>query len=141
MPTYDVESINGTNKGKDLLLANKLWIVPSGAERMLQCSKTRWKNLAMTWINNKKANDMVLQSWIINCLKMYKISGEVINFIEKTMKTWRVELTAGGKSLAETKIQRGDELSSLLFTTAMMPLSHIIRKFTTDTNLQNHRKR
>ena len=26
---------------------------------------------------------------------MYKISDEVINFIDKTMKTWRVELTAG----------------------------------------------
>ena len=30
---------------------------------------------------------------------MYKISHEVINFIEKTMKTWRVELTVGGTSL------------------------------------------
>ena len=29
---------------------------------------------------------MVPQSWIINCLKMYKISHEVINFIEKAMK-------------------------------------------------------
>ena len=36
-------------------------------------------------------------------LKMYKISDEVINFIEKNMKTWRGELTAGGKSLAENK--------------------------------------
>ena len=26
---------------------------------------------------------------------MYKISHEVINFIEETMKTWRVELIAG----------------------------------------------
>ena len=38
---------------------------------------------------------------------MYKISHEVINFIEQTIKTWRVELTAGGRSIAETKIQRG----------------------------------
>ena len=38
---------------------------------------------------------------------MYKISHEVSNFIEKTMKTWRVECTAGGRGLAETKIQRG----------------------------------
>ena len=38
---------------------------------------------------------------------MYKISHEIINFIEKNMKNWRVELTAGGKSLAEIKIQRG----------------------------------
>ena len=47
---------------------------------------------------------MVLQSWIINCLKMYQISDEVINLIEKTMKTGRVELTAGGRSLAEAKV-------------------------------------
>ena len=79
-----------------------------------------------------KAYDMVPQSWIISCLKMYKISHEVINFIEKTMQTWRVALTAGGRSLAETNIQRGifqgDALSPLLFIIAMMPLNHILRK-------------
>ena len=63
-------------------------------------SKTRRENLAMAWINNKKAYDMVPQSWIIHRLKMYKISHEVINFIEKTMQTWSVELTVGGRSLA-----------------------------------------
>ena len=51
-------------------------------------SKTRRKNLAMAWIDRKKAYDMVPQSWILHCLKMYKISNEVINFIEQTMKTW-----------------------------------------------------
>ena len=60
---------------------------------------------------------------------MPKISDEVINFIEKTMKTWRVELTAGGRRLAEAKTQRvifqGDALSLLLFIIAMMPLSRI----------------
>ena len=30
---------------------------------------------------------------------MYKITDEVINFIEKTMKIRRVELTTGGKNL------------------------------------------
>ena len=53
---------------------------------------------------NKKAHFMVPQSWIINCLKIYKISDEAINFIEKIMKTWRVDLTAGGKSLTKVKI-------------------------------------
>ena len=65
---------------------------------------------------------------------MYKISHEVINFIEKTMKTCRVELIAGGRSLAKVKIQRGifqwDSLSPLLFIIAMMPLYHILRKCT-----------
>ena len=50
------------------------------------------------------------------------------------MKTWRVELTVGGKSLAETKIQKGiftaDALSPLLFIIAMMSLNHIITKCT-----------
>ena len=65
---------------------------------------------------------------------MYKISHEVLNLIEKTMKTWRVELTAGGRSLAEIKIQiyifQGDALSPLLLIIAMMPLNHILRKCT-----------
>ena len=36
LPTDDVENIHHTNKGRDLLLANKPWIVLWGAERMLQ---------------------------------------------------------------------------------------------------------
>ena len=62
---------------------------------------------------------------------MYKISHEVINFIEKTMKIWRVEQTAGERSLAEVKIQggifQGDVLWTLLFIIATMPHNHILR--------------
>ena len=57
-------------------------------QHILKESKTRRKNLAMALIDNKKAYDMVLQSWIIDCLKMYKIFDIVIKFIEKTMKNW-----------------------------------------------------
>ena len=93
----------------------------------------------MAWIDKKKVY-MVPQSWIINCLKIYKISDEVINFIDKTMKTWRVEWTAGRKSLAETKIQRrifqGDAQSPLLFIIAMMPLNHILIKCTSRYKLR-----
>ena len=75
---------------------------------------------------------MLPQNLILHCLKMYKISHEVINFIEKNMKTCRVELTAGGRSIAETKIQRGivqgEALSPSLFIIAMMPLNDILRK-------------
>ena len=38
---------------------------------------------------------------------MYQIFAKDINVIEKTMKTWRVELTAGGGRLPEAKIERG----------------------------------
>ena len=65
---------------------------------------------------------------------MYKISGEIIKFIKNTIKNWKVELTAGGNSLTEVKIQRGNfpgnAPSPLLFVRAMMPLSHILRKCT-----------
>ena len=50
------------------------------------------------------------------------------------MNTWRLGLTAGGRSIVETKIQRsifqGDALSPLLFIIAMIPLNHILRKCT-----------
>ena len=65
---------------------------------------------------------------------MYKILHEVINFIGKTMKTWRFKLKAGGSSLAEAKIRRDifqeDALSPSLFIIAMMPLNQILRKCT-----------
>ena len=113
-------------------------------QHILNESKNRRKNLAMAWIDYKKAYDMVPQSWIINCLKIYKISHETINFIEKNMKNWRVELTEGGKSLAETKFQRGifqgDTLSPLLLINAMILLNHIFRKCTAGYKLNRSQK-
>ena len=99
----------------------------------------------MGWIDNKNAYDMVLHCWIINSLKMYKISDEVTNFIDKTMKTWRVELTTGGRRLAEAMIQRGifkgDALSPLLFIIAMMPLDHTLRKCTAGYQLRRSQEK
>ena len=40
-------------------------------QHILDESKTRRKNLAMAWINYKKAYYIVPHSWIINSLKMY----------------------------------------------------------------------
>ena len=63
---------------------------------------------------------------------MDKICNEVIKFTEETMKSWRIELTAGGNSLAKAKIQRGifqgDALSLLLFVIAVIPPNHILTK-------------
>ena len=76
---------------------------------------------------------------------MYKISHGVINFIEQTMKTWRVDLTAGGRSIAETKIQRsisrGDAQSPLLLIIAMIPLNHILRKCTAGYKLSRSQEK
>ena len=76
---------------------------------------------------------------------MYKISDEVINLTDKTMKNWTVELTVGGRRLAEATIQRGifqgDALSPLLFIIAMMPLNHILRKCTAEYKLSRSQKK
>ena len=77
--------------------------------------------------------------------QIYKISHEVINFIKKTMKAWRVELTAGGRSWAATKMQRGifqvDVLSPLLFIIAMMLLNHLLRKCTAGYKLSRSQEK
>ena len=86
---------------------------------------------------------MVPQSWILYCLKKYKISDEVIQFIEKIMETWRVELTAGGKSFAEVKrgIFQGYAKSPLLFVIAMMPLNQSLRKCTAGYKLSKSQEK
>ena len=61
------------------------------------------------------------------------------------MKNWRVEQTAGGKRLAEVKIQRGISqayaLSPSLFVIAMMSLNYTIRKRTGGYKLSRHHKK
>ena len=68
-----------------------------------------------------------------------------MNFIEKNIKTSRVELTAGGKRLAEAKIQRGifqkDALLPLLFIIALMTLNHILRKCTSGYKLSRSQEK
>ena len=61
------------------------------------------------------------------------------------MKTWRVELTVGGRSLAEAKIQRGifqeDALLPLKLLFAMMLLNHILRKCTAGHKLSRSQEK
>ena len=52
-------------------------------QHIINESKAKRKNLAMAWIDNKKAFDMVPKSWITQCLKIFKISDEVIKSIER----------------------------------------------------------
>ena len=55
-------------------------------QHILNKSKTWRKNLAIAWIDYKKVYDMVLQSWVTSCLKMYKISNEVLHLSRKPWK-------------------------------------------------------
>ena len=60
------------------------------------------------------------------------------------MENGKVELAAGGQTLAEVKMQRGimqgGSLLSLLFAIEMVPLSYELRKRSGATHLQNYKK-
>ena len=77
------------------------------------------KNLAVAWIDYKKAYDMVPHSWIVKCLDMVGVSEKVRHFLSESMKAWRVYLTCNNQTLGGVDIKRGifqgDSLSPLLF--------------------------
>ena len=76
---------------------------------------------------------------------MYKIPDQVVQFIEKIMETWRVELTTGRESLTEVMIQRGtfqeDSLATLLFVITMIPLNPILTKCTAGYKLSKSQEK
>ena len=89
--TYDVESPDHTEKRKNISFTFMPQIISSRKkgchwrtrgindqlyidQLVLKEAKTRQKNVAMEWIDLKNVYDMVLQTWILEYLKIYKIS-------------------------------------------------------------------
>ena len=98
---------------------------------MNDCRK-RHTNLGMAWVDYKKAYDMIPHSWIIKSLKLANVSDNIVNFIERSMKSWNINLSSNGEFLANVEVKRGifqgDSLSPLLFVVCMIPLTQILRK-------------
>ena len=55
-------------------------------------TKHKHFNLAMAWVDYKKAFDMVPYSWIIESLKLAQVAPNVIDFVGRSMKSWSTEL-------------------------------------------------
>ena len=77
---------------KDQLLVNKT---------ILEDSKHKHRNLVMAWVDYKKAYDMVPHSWIIESLKLAQVAPNVIDFVERPMRSWNAKLTSCGQTLEE----------------------------------------
>ena len=60
--TDDVENINSTNKRRELLLANKLWIVPQGTERMPQRTQSHGRLTLYRSAHPKREQDQTKKS-------------------------------------------------------------------------------
>ena len=130
LPSEQKGCRKGSRQTKDQLLIDKT---------VLRDCKKRHTNLAMAWIDYKKAYDMVPHSWISECLEMFGIANNIQDFLNNSMKSWKLELNASGKTLGEVDIRRGifqgDSLSPLLFVLCMVPLTWLLRRtyFTTWT--------
>ena len=59
------------------------------------------KNLAMAWINYKKANDMVPHSWIIECLDFLGVAENIKSLLVNIMEKWKAMLCSGNYELGE----------------------------------------
>ena len=128
------EGQKGCGKGsrgtKDQLLIDKA---------ILKDFRKRHTNLAMAWIDYRKAYDMVRHGWIVECLEMFAIAENVKKFLIDSMKTWKTKLRSSGERLGVIHIRRGifqgDSLSPLLFVLSMIPLTLILRKATAGYDL------
>ena len=80
-------------------------------------------NLAMAWIDYRKAYDFVLHNWILECLDMFGIADNVRKFLEKSMK-WKLLSSSNGLDLCKVDVNRaifqGDSLSPLIFVIYMI---------------------
>ena len=56
--------------------------------------KSRKNNLAMAWIDYKKAYDMVPHSWIKECLDLFGVAKNIRTLLVNSMEKWRVMLCA-----------------------------------------------
>ena len=54
--------------------------------------KSRNKNLAMAWINDEKAYDMVPHSWIIECLDLFGVAENIKSLLVNSMEKSKVML-------------------------------------------------
>ena len=75
---------------------------------------------------------MVLHSWIIECLYLFRVAQNIKKLLVNIMEKWKVMLCSRNYELGEVAIKRGifqgDSLSPLLFVLALIPLSVILRK-------------
>ena len=63
--------------------------------------KSRNKNLAMAWIDYKKAYDMVPHSRIIECLDLFGAAENIKSLLANSMEKWKVMRCSGNSELGE----------------------------------------
>ena len=84
----------------------------------------------MIWIDYKKAYGSVPHSWILKCLKMFRIADNIIKFLERSMQFWQIILHLNQDIVGVVSIKcgifQGDSLSPILFILCLIPLTKLL---------------
>lgn len=88
---------------------------------ILKESKARRKNLALGWIDYKKAYDVIPHPWILECLGLVGTAQIIENLLANSMNSWKTELTciSNGQSLGNVDIKRYLSRGFLVSTTVL----------------------
>ena len=81
------------------------------------------RNLSVAWIDLRKAFDSVPHSWLLEVLRLYKVTPTIISAVSELMKTWSTSMFLGsGEQAIQTDeipirrgIYQGDSLSPFYF--------------------------
>ena len=63
-------------------------------KKVLKDCRKRHTNLAMGWIDYKKAYDFIPHSWIKECMELMGIAENLRELLVKSMKQWKLSLTS-----------------------------------------------
>ncbi|KAI5738482.1 hypothetical protein M8J77_007684 [Diaphorina citri] len=126
---------------KEALILNKA---------VMKNAKSKNKNLAMGWIDYKKAYDTIPHDLIIHLLRIYRINHKIIKVCQNMMANWCTKLKISSDDMdhpVETDlicirrgIFQGDSYSPLLFCLCLMPLSRILNAGTMGYQLVKNEK-
>ena len=86
LPEEEKGSRKGSRGTNDLLYIDRA---------VIKEVKSRNKNLAMAWIDYKKADDMVPHSWITECLDLFGVAENNRSLLVNIMKKWKLMLCSG----------------------------------------------
>ena len=95
LPEEQKECTKGSRGTNDLLYIDR---------EVIKEVMSRNKNLAMAWMDYKKAY-MVPHSWIIECLDLFGVAENIKSLLVNSMEKWKVMLCSGNFELGEVEIK------------------------------------